>query len=118
PFFPDLNHRPVEELMRWFAEPAHGMEVPEEERAFWLEEVAIGIAKSGKEGIDFLLSCLPSAEDLKLRAILVGLSFAGKKLSSRRRAEICMYPRHLLGDSRPVVVAEAVDTLRHLGCQD
>src|SRR5437899_2439166 len=99
PFFPDLNHRPVEELMCWFAEPARETEVPKEERAFWLEEVAIGIAKSGKQGIDLLLSCIPSADDLKLRAILVGLSFAGKRLSSRRRAEICIHVRDLLGDS-------------------
>src|SRR5437870_5123173 len=110
PFFSEIDHQSPEELMRWFTERSREKKVPEEERALWLEEVATRIAKTRPAGvgIQFLLSHIPGVDDVRLRAILAAVALAGKKLSSRTRAKICWHVRSLLGDSRPLVVAEAV----------
>jgi HEAT repeat protein len=108
----------LEELMRWFLQGGRAAWVSEGEGDLWLTEVAARIARTGSKGIAFLLSCLPKADDARLRAILTALSLSAKGLSTRRRAEVCGCVRPLLADARPLVVADAVDALRHLGCRD
>ena len=89
----------------------------EDEREPKLQELAIKIARTGARGVDFLVSCISQADELRLRAILLAFSFVAKKLSSRKRASICELASKLLHDNRPLVVAEAVDTMSSLGCQ-
>ena len=60
--------------------------MPADERELWLQEVAIRIARAGARGVDSLLSSVPVADELRLRAILLALSFVEKNLSSRKRA--------------------------------
>ena len=91
--------------------------VPEGEREIWLQEAAIQIAKTSPRGVDFLLSRVPEADELRLRAILLAMSFVAKKVSSRQRVGICKLARELVGDRRPMVVAEAVDTLSNFACR-
>jgi hypothetical protein len=116
PLFPELSHRPAKELMRWFSEPDHDKEVPDGDLELWLGEVASRIAKNGIKGVDFLLSCIPSADDFRLRSILVSLSLVENQLSSRKRGTVCTRIRPFLYDARPIIVAETVDALSHLSC--
>jgi hypothetical protein len=117
PFFPELGQLSPEVLRDWFLDETREKKVPEDEGDLWLGEVAIQIARTGAGGIAFLLSCLSWVDDLRLRSALLGLSFS-ERLSPQRRAEVCGAVRPLLSDSRPLIVAEAVDTLSHLGCRD
>jgi HEAT repeat protein len=113
--FPELRRHSPKELPRFFMD-GHEPEVSEDERDHWLQEVAIQITKTGARGIDFLLSCVPVADETRLRAILLALSMVVKRLSAQKRRTICALALALLDDERPVIVAEAVDTLRSLGC--
>jgi len=118
PFFPELSRRPLEELMKCFIDPGREKEIPKEEGELWLDEVAVQIARASTKGIKFLLDHIPVVDERRLRAILIALPSAGNKLSARARAEICRQSRSLLGHSRPLIVAEAADVLRHLGCRE
>ncbi len=91
--------------------------VPAEERELWLQEAAVQIARSGPWGVSCLLAFARYADEVRLRALLLGLSTV-EKLSSRECASICELARRLLDDQRPTIVAEAVDTLRQLGCAE
>jgi HEAT repeat protein len=113
--FPQLRRHPPKKLRNVFVGEGKPI-VPESEKELWLQEVAIRIAKSGAQGVDFLLSHVPKADELRLRAILLAMSFVTKKLSLRQRAFLCTLARGLLGDERALVVAEAVDTLSQLAC--
>src|SRR5713101_5054158 len=91
--------------------------VPKGDGELWLQEAAIQIAKTGPRGVEFLLSRIPETDELRLRAILLAMSFVAKKVSSRQRVRICKLARELLNDQRPMVVAEAVDTLSNFACR-
>src|SRR5579871_6206992 len=110
--FPELSRYGPKEMQNLFLSD-RALEVHEEERELWLDEIAIAIAKGGAKGVDFLLSCVPIVDEVRLRAILLALSFV-RKCSARKRAIICELARKFLYDKRALVVAEAVDTLRHL----
>jgi HEAT repeat protein len=116
PFFPELSRLHAKELMRCFLDRGCEKEVSLDEWEEWLAEVAIHLAQSGPAGVRFLLAHIPDVDEKRLRAILVGLPFARQKLSARLRAEICKQARNLLGDGRPLIVAEAVDALWLLDC--
>jgi HEAT repeat protein len=118
PFFPELGRRPAKELMGCFLDHVCEKEVPREEWEEWLAEVAMHLAQSGPAGVKFLLAHIPDVDEKRLRAILVGLPFARQKLSARLRTEICKQARNLLGDDRPLIVAEAVDDLWLLNCPE
>jgi HEAT repeat protein len=118
PLFPELSCRPPEELMHWFLDRDREAKVPDGEGESWLTEVAIEIAKAGANGIDWLLSVTPDVDASRQRAILTAFASAEKKLSVRKRTAICTLARTLLANRQPLVVAEAIDTLCHLGCRD
>ena len=55
-FFPELAERSLEELIRDFSsDPTLIPGVEEEERALWLDEVAIALAEMGQAGLDYLI---------------------------------------------------------------
>jgi HEAT repeat protein len=113
--FPRLNKYEPTELLSLFM--GHGaLEEPEDEQELWMQEAAIRIARAGTWGVNFLLAFIPYADEARLRAILLALTFVGKKLSALKRAAVCELARKLLTDERPLVVAEAVDTLARFGC--
>ena len=115
PLFPEIRKCDAEELERFFQSgPDPG--VPEDEQAFWLDEAAIRIARSGARGVDFLLASVPGGDEARVRAALLGMSVVAKRLSARKRASICELAQALLTDERAMVVAEAVDALSGFGC--
>jgi hypothetical protein len=93
-------------------------EVAEDEKELWLQEAAVNIARAGAWGINFLLAFVPYADELRLRAVLLGLSLVSAKLSARQRTAVEGTARQLLDDPRAMVVAEAVDTLSSLRCRE
>ena len=92
--------------------------MPDDEKELWLDEAAIHIAKTGPWGVNFLLAFIPYADDLQLRSILLALSFPETKLSTAQRSKVSEIAKTFLGDNRPLIVADAIDALRHLGCRD
>jgi HEAT repeat protein len=113
--FPEVRRLSLKELESFF-QGTRTPHVPEDEQELWLQEVAIRIARTGAKGVDFLLSFLPRADQRRLRAALIALSFVQRTLSARKRMKICRLVMALLHDRRAMIVAEAVDTLSHLGC--
>jgi hypothetical protein len=91
--------------------------VPKEDFELWVQELAVAIAKVGREEADWLLAFAPYADELRLRAILLALTCVAEELSARQREYLCEFARRLLADKRPMVVAEAIDTLTRLGCR-
>src|SRR5262249_37305267 len=113
--FPQLDRHDPAELRALFV-GERAADVPQDERALWLGEVAVHIARTDPRGIDFLLSCVQDADEMRLRSILLAMSFVEQGLSPRKRARVCELARRLLNDARPMVVAEAVDTLTKFAC--
>jgi hypothetical protein len=112
---PELRGKTPQELMRWFADPDN-VEDPED-RETLLEEAAVHLAETGGAGIDFLLSSARAADDLQMRAILLGLSFIGENVPAPKRAEVQQAVTGFLHDARPMIVAGAVEALNHLGAK-
>jgi len=116
PMSPSLrNIKPIELMMQFMG--YHTPRIPKDESEFWLQEVAVAIANASSDWADVLLAFAPHADELRLRAILLALSFVKEKLSEKQRVFLCALARGLLADRRPMVVAEAVDTLTSLGCR-
>ena len=113
--FPEIRKYDTEALEDFFR-GARKPEVSEDERQIWLEEAAERIARSGAKGVDFLLAFAPDADETRVRAALLALSLVAKRLSPRKRARVCELAQSFLEDRRAMVVAEAVDALRHFAC--
>jgi hypothetical protein len=118
PFFPELSTRSPEELLRAFdCGPRPADAVDEEEIPLWLDEVAMQVAEEGESGLNALLQRLPAADEAHARAILLGLSFVPEDVRAKNQLRLQGVLLSVLDDPRPWVVAQAVDTLRHLGYQ-
>jgi HEAT repeat protein len=76
-------------------------------------EIADLLAKSGEQGVTLLRLRLPRANEAQIRAILFALSDPDLD-AGLRSDEILQF----LSDSRPLIVAEAVDGLRRRGAVD
>jgi HEAT repeat protein len=114
PSFPP-DAEPIELLIQFLG---YSMpKLPQEESELWLQELAVAIAQVGREGTDCLLAFAPYADELRLRAILLAMTCVSEELSDQQREYLCDLARHLLADKRPMVVAEAIDTLTKLGCR-
>jgi HEAT repeat protein len=116
PLFPELSARSLEELLRLFdsgLEPADAVE--DEERPLWLDEVATQVAAQGEAGLNALLQRLPAADEPHARALLLGLSFVPEGVRQKNRTRLEGVLLSFLADSRPAVVAQAVDALSDLG---
>jgi hypothetical protein len=114
-FFPELMKRSADELVEGFRTgPRPEDRVPEEEEPFWLEEAAIGIARSGERGLDCLLQEVPGADEPRLLAILLALSFVPQGALEQGRGRIRDALVSFIRDPRPLVAANAIDTLRCL----
>jgi HEAT repeat protein len=113
--FPEVRRLSRDQLESFFR-GARAPDVPQDEQELWLQEVAIQLAKTGAKGVDFLVSFLGGADEPKVRAALIALPFAERTLSAHKRTRIYQLVKELLHDQRAMIVAEAVDTLSHLGC--
>lgn len=113
--FPSPRNVKPTDLMAWFMGD-HAPRIPKDEYEFWLQEAALTLAKAGPDWVGVLLAFAPHADDLQLRAILLALSCVHGTLHEKQRDALCGLARDLLADKRPLVVAEAVDTLTSVGC--
>jgi HEAT repeat protein len=91
---------------------------PADQQELRLQELAIQIASTGAAGVRFLLSCATNTDEVRLRAILLAITFVARQLSLNQRARVCELACRLLKDARAMVVAEAVDTLSSLACRE
>src|SRR5262245_24576138 len=114
--FPELERQTRSKLMTAFAVNfTNGMKVPRDERQLFFDEAAIVIAAGGSKGVDFLLDQAASAKSEKLHAILVGLSFAPTGAVTKRRRLLREFLIAHVRDPRPLIAAEAIQTLGCLG---
>src|ERR1043166_6451356 len=115
--FPKLADAPLWSLFRDFdaAEPLSS--IAEDDLPEWYAKLAMQIAKSGKHGLDFLLSHLTTADAVRLRAILISLNLLNRRLVQHphTRSRIKQGLLTLLGHHDPLVKADVVDALRLLG---
>jgi hypothetical protein len=111
-FIRELEGHSLEELLETLDSGAVG--APQGERAFWLQEAARLVAER-EGGLDLLLERLQGGDEDRLRAILLGLSFIPPATLAGRREEVGQLLLAHTQDPRPLIVAEAVDSLRHLG---
>lgn len=114
-FFPELDGLTTEELMRWFEAEPSVEAVADEERVLWFQEVARKIAESGDGGLEFLIRHSADADEPRLRAILLSFCFAAKEALQTRREQLREIILPLVHDRRPLVAAEAIDSLSYLG---
>lgn len=106
-FYLELNHLNLEELIAHF----QGLPLEAEEYAVvYYQEVANLIRAKGEAGIAFLQGEIKEADTARLRGILFALSEAQVDAPEFRDL-LFSY----LQDERPMIVMEAVDSLRILG---
>jgi hypothetical protein len=112
--FPDLDLIPLHNLMDLFSSD-YPYQLDPEEREIWLQEVAVKIAKAGSEGVSFLIRNMPCPDRSKQRAILLAFSFIPEAVVKERSRELSELLVAFLGEEDPVLVAEAIDSLKVLG---
>lgn len=105
-FYPELDHLTLQELIAHF----QGLPLEDEEYAdAYYQEVANLIGTQGEVGIAFLWREIEKADTAKLRAILFALTEA--QLDDPNFRDLL---HSYLQDERPMIVMEAVDSLRML----
>jgi HEAT repeat protein len=115
PLYPELNGRSLEALLQGFdSGPTPADAIDGEEIPLWLGEVAVTVAKKGEAGLTALLQRLPTADEDHTRAILLALPFVPADVREKNRPRLQALLLSYLADDRPWVVADAIDTLRHL----
>jgi HEAT repeat protein len=109
-FYPELDHLTLQELIVHFQDsPLEG----EEYADVYYQEVANLIGAQGDTGIAFLQGEIKKADAVRLQAILFALTEA--QLDNPEFRDLL---RSYLQDERPMIVMEAVDSLRMLGDKD
>jgi len=103
---------PLDQMLQFLGYSAP--KIPKDEYESRIQELALAIAQTGREGTDSLLAFTPYADEMRLRAILVAVGCVKQALSEQQRQYVVALARRLLSDKRPMIVAEAVDTLTAL----
>jgi hypothetical protein len=88
------------------------------DRDLWLQEVAARIAQCGEKGLSFLIRSMPGANQAKLRAILLSFSFLPKTLTKQSLDDVKQILKSFLHSDDPMLIAQAIDSLRLLGFAD
>ena len=102
-FYSELEHLSLSELIARF----HGAPLEGEEYAYTTySEVALLIRESGSAGVEFLWKEAKKADTTRLRAILLALT-----QPPLEEPAIKKWLLSLLQDKRPLIVAEAIDSL-------
>lgn len=114
-FFPILETKPCPEAIALFlSDPlSHGVEP--DETGFFLDDVAVRIAKCGNDGVAFLLDSLAQVDEERARAILLGLAFIDKGAARQFLPRIKSVLASFLASTNPLLVAQAVDSIGALG---
>jgi hypothetical protein len=115
--FPELEDMPLHRLQEHFAaDTFYNGDLAE--RELWLQEIAVRIAKSGAEGLSFLIRSIHNADHARLRAILLSFSFVPPPVARERRGELTDLLLAFLASEDPMLVAEAIEALNCLDVAD
>jgi HEAT repeat protein len=114
--FPELESFGNDRLQESFLNGSERDCVQESE--LWLQEVAVRIAQTGDNGLEFLLRDVLSLDSLRLRAVLISLCFLPDAVRARNKARLEALLLSLLETTEDSVVAEAIEALRCLGNAD
>lgn len=109
-FYSELDPLNLEKLIGYFQDiPFDG----EDDPFLYYSEVALLISEKGKAGISFLQSQIDKADTARLVAILFSLA---EPLQEDRKFRDLLVS--YLEDKRPMVVAQAIDSLGKIGAKD
>lgn len=108
--YPEFDHLNLEELIARFQKP---LLEEEDEEFLYYSELALLIEKQGEGGIAFLLAQLQKVDTPKLVGILFALTETSPKDIQLNNLLVTY-----LHDSRPMVIAEAINGLSRLGEKD
>src|ERR1700722_12851363 len=114
-YYPQLDGLELPALKTLFTSDQLPTSIEPEERGLWYQEVAVKLGGEGEDGLSFLLEACRNSDAAKVRASLLGLSFVDEDQVAARREEIESLLVGFLANQEETVVAEAVDSLRHLG---
>lgn len=112
--FPELDGMPLSALLAHFSSDDR-YHTDLAERELWLQEMAVRIAKSGTDGLTFLLWSIPNADQAKVRAILLSVSFLPSEIANDRRGELRDLLLTFLESKDPALIAEAIEGLNSHG---
>jgi len=115
--FSELEGLPLQDLLTLFSSDHRYKDDPAE-KELWLQEVAVRIAKSGAEGLCFLIRSLPSADQAELRAILLSFSFLPREVVEENLETLKRILHTFLGSTHHMLIAEAIEGLNSLGLTD
>src|SRR5687767_1063497 len=82
---------PIELLIQFLGYSAP--KIPKGEHDLGIQELAVAIAQTGREGADSLLAFAPFADELRLRAILLAMTCVNEVLSEHQRDHVCALAR-------------------------
>lgn len=117
PVFFELDKLPLQALLEQFSSECPGRVDPSE-KDLWFQEVAVRIARAGSEGVSFLLGSIPNLDRIRLRAVLLALSFIPKAVAEARLEELKGVLVRFLAANDPELILEAIESLNHLGAVD
>jgi hypothetical protein len=117
PLFPELEGMPLPGLMQSLVPDQSRLDDPAESE-LWLQEVAVRIAKTGQEGLTFLIHSIPGADKCRVRAILLAFAFLPAAVAKNNLGELKEILTSFLGSDEPLIVAQAIDGLKSLGFTD
>ncbi|NET65118.1 MAG: HEAT repeat domain-containing protein [Moorea sp. SIO1G6] len=104
-FYPELNNLNLSQLIERFQkQPLEG-----EDASIYYSEIALLISQQGEQGFEYLYESINSADQERLRGIIVALTESQTKTEKLRKLLI-----RYLDDQRPMIVAEAIDGLSKL----
>jgi hypothetical protein len=116
-FIPELEDRPLAELLAALDSGGASAGAPEDEVELWLDEAARLIA-GHPGGLDLLLERIPAGDEQQVAAILLGLSFVPPEVLSPKRDQLRTLLLTFAHGPQPNLAAGAIDTLRHLDYAD
>jgi len=119
-FFADLGKpMTLPKLAQLFESDTLPEDVDPEESLLWYGEVAVKIIEEHSErGLEYLLSSVPKCDERRLDGVLLALCFLPPDTLNRKRAILVDLLLSCLHDSRELIVAEAIRTLRYFDGQD
>lgn len=117
PIYPEIEGLSLQDLQRLFLSNGLSRKDPTE-KDLWLQELALMIAKCGSEGIAFLIQHIQASDEQRVRAIIFALSFLPESVASTTSRQVRNILITHLSSRNPWIVAEAIDSLRHLGHKD
>src|SRR6516162_10054866 len=106
-FFPELEHQSLPQLETRFVSHYPPNNDPAESD-LWFQEIAVRIARTGSEGLSFLLNRIADADVTRQRAIALSLCFLDKDVRQPHIQRLRTFLLAALSHENPLLIADAI----------